>query len=132
MEPMAYTFRNGLARFAEGHPWQYQFRFRGKLYRGSTGLVARPDAVLWLRRYREQLANGEVGLATAPSLKAAWKHWHSTTKGKVSEAHRERAESAFRLHILPVAGEVRADPGHPLEGAHDWPRFLHEGEGLTS
>lgn len=102
-----YVYRNGLAR--RGDRYHYRFRFRGQTYQGSTGLTRLADAVLWLRRYQDQLANGEVGLATPPSLKAAWEHWQQTQKGKASEAHLQRAERAFRLHILPVCGELRVD-----------------------
>ena len=102
-----YRYRDGLARV--GQAWHYRFRLRGTTHQGSTGLSRRADAVLWLRRYRDQLANGEMGLATAPSVKTAWEHWLEITKGKVSEAHRDRARRAFKFHILPVCGELSAD-----------------------
>lgn len=109
MPPMVspYKYKDGLARV--GEHWHYRFRWKGTTYQGTTGLSRRADAVLWLRRYRDQLANGEVGLATAPSVKLAWEHWKETRKGKASEAHIERAGRAFDLHILPVCGELRAD-----------------------
>ena len=87
-----YKYRDSLARVGEA--WRYRFRFRGITYQGSTGLSRRADAVLWLRRYRDQLANGEMGLATAPSVRVAWEHWLETTTRKVSEAHRDRAKRA--------------------------------------
>lgn len=102
-----YQYRDGLARV--GERYHYRFRWKGTIYQGSTGLTRRADAVEWLRLYRDNLAKGVVGMAPTPSVKRAFESWDETTRGKVSQAHRDRAGRAIRLHVLPVCGELPAD-----------------------
>lgn len=105
---MSYTYRDGLARHAEGEDWHYRFKFRGKKYQGSTGLSRRGDALIWLRRYRDALANAEVGVYTLPTFQKAWEAWLEAREGKRSKSHLDRAKRAM-AHVLPKIGQVRCD-----------------------
>lgn len=100
-------FTNGLAK--PGKFWRYRFHHRGTLYQGSTKCERKADALQWLDRFKAKLALGEVGVVEPPSVQRAYEHWRDTWTGKLSAAHMARAESAFRLYILPVCGQLRAD-----------------------
>lgn len=104
-----YIYRNGLARADAQSPWHYLFRFNGTKYQGSTHLMKREDAARWLRRFRDQLANNEVGLADPPTVQLAYKGWVATRTGKASPSHLKRAKQAFEQHILPTVGQLRCD-----------------------
>lgn len=106
-DPMAsYAYKNGLARV--GRFWHYQFRWKGQKVQGSTGLEKKADAVAWLATFRQQIAMGQVGLAAAPTVEASWKAWKENRGKKVSPAHLDRAEKAWK-HILPEVGHLRVD-----------------------
>lgn len=92
-----------------GQFWHFRFRFRGQEFSGSTKLTSHRDAKEYEAQFRARLALGEVGAAPAPSMTTAWLSWKSHAKGRVGETHLARAESAWRLHLEPVIGTIRAD-----------------------
>ncbi|MBS1941748.1 MAG: site-specific integrase [Bacteroidetes bacterium] len=98
---------DGLAK--PGRFWRYRFSHRGQLHQGTTKCERKADAVAWLSRFRARLALGEQCLVEPPSVQRAYEHWAATWEGKLSAGHLARAECAFRLNILPICGQLRAD-----------------------
>lgn len=103
------TWRGGL-RKGEGGFYFYRFRLKGKLHQGNTGCQGHKDAAEWVRRFKTNLSMGEVGIREAPTIKTACAAWLDDRRatGK-SDKHLARAESAFRLHIIPAIGHIEAD-----------------------
>lgn len=92
-----------------GQFWHYRFRHRGQEFSGSTKCTSHRDAREYESQFRARLALGEVGVTTPPPLARAWEHWRDSMTGQLTPGHMARAESAFRLHILPIMGEIRCD-----------------------
>lgn len=101
-------WKQGLAKV--GDVWHYRFTWRGQLLKGSTRCSRLQDAREWLDGYKTQLSKGEVGAAKAPTVRTAWEGWYAKhcPNGEPTP-HVARAESAFRLHILPHIGSVLCD-----------------------
>ena len=110
--PMAtpYTYRDCLARVpGKDTTWHYRFKWKGRLFQGTTGLSKRADALIWLRRYRDNISKAPMGMAEVPSVLMAWESWKASASIKKSEAHVDRAERAVEKHILPVCGQLPVD-----------------------
>ena len=83
--------------------------WKGQLKQGSTKLKSHRQARAWVDQYKVNLANGDQGLAPAPTVEMAFRKWFATYRGKFSDAHMNRAESAFRIHIIPLCGDITCD-----------------------
>jgi len=102
------VWRNGL-RQGRGGYWFYRFRLAGALHEGNTGCPIYRDAVGWLAAFKGRVAKGEVGLRVVPTVKQAFEHMIAERKGRVSQAHLDRASRAITLHVLPHIGHRPAD-----------------------
>ena len=83
--------KGGLFKNPGGKVWQYQFRFRGVKYQGSTGHDSRPLAAKWLDAFKVKLANAEVGIEDpreVPTLQEAMDTWASMWAG--GEKHKNQ------------------------------------------
>ena len=92
-----------------GEYWHFRFMWKGQVRQGSTKLKNFRQAKTWLDQYKANLALAGQGLAPAPTVQAAFDNWCATYAGKFSQNHIDRAESAFRLHILPICGDMACD-----------------------
>lgn len=92
-----------------GKFWHYRFRHRGQEFSGSTKLSNHRDAAAWEAQYKARLAMGEVGLCPPPTMRQAWASWLEQAKGRVSKANIDRATCAWKYHLEPILGNLRAD-----------------------
>lgn len=92
-----------------GEYWHFRFMWKGQIKQGSTKLKSYRQAKTWIDEYKVNLAKAEQGIAPAPTVQAAFDNWCATYTGKLSQNHIDRAESAFRLHILPICGAMACD-----------------------
>lgn len=91
----------------KGKFWHYRFKFRGRLFQGSTKCASHRDAVAWERQYKALLALGEVGLAPAPAMHEVWETWLENASS--SAANITRAKQVWKYHLEPLIGNLRAD-----------------------
>lgn len=99
---------NGLYRNPGGRFWLYEFRWKGRRYKGSTGLEARDQAKAWLRAYRDRVAEAEVGLASLaerPTLKGLHALWVAECKDHLSPSTLAIMELRLRLHFAALLEE---------------------------
>lgn len=96
-------FRNGLAKV--GRVYHYKFSLYGKDYHGSTGCETKEAAEQVLRRMRENLAFGKVGLPphkVMPTLAQTLEDWTRAQAGVSVERHVANVRSAILLHLNPL------------------------------
>lgn len=97
--------RNGLYRNPGGRFWLYEFRWRKKKYKDSTGLENYEQAKAWLKAYRDRLANAEVGLAEAaapPTLAKLHELWVEECSGHLAQSTLDLTELRLRLHFADL------------------------------
>lgn len=92
--------QNGLYRNENGRVWLYHFKFRGQVFKGSTGCESKTTAKDWLAKYRERLAGQEMGLAPVevPTLRAVWEKWDRLKAVSVSASHRRWMRGVIHQH----------------------------------
>lgn len=101
----------GLYRNPGGRFWLYEFKWRGRKYKGSTGHDSKTMAREWLKEFRRRVANEEVGIAEReiPTVRDIYEAWAEAHKATSSPAHLARVDRDFRLHLLPAFGDTRAN-----------------------
>lgn len=95
------ALKNGLYRNPNGRFWLYDFRWRKKHYKGSTGHTSLPLAKEWLNAFRSRLAHGDVGIvpaSQAPTLKDALADW-CEAKGHKSASHMRNVKNGITTHF---------------------------------
>ena len=105
---MATGWKDGFRRGPDGLIY-YRFAWHGRNFEGCTGQINPRKAREWRDLYRSRLSNAEVGLRDAPLVKDAFADWKASRKGKVSQAHLDRADRAWVHHVLPHIGDYPAD-----------------------
>lgn len=99
-----------------GHPfglrkigtwWHVDFRVAGQHVHRSTRCSVYPDALDVATRLHSELTRKAQGLPVDLDLTVAelWARWWAENTVGVSEAHRNRVEQDWRLHVLPAWGE---------------------------
>lgn len=102
--------QNGLYKNEGGRVWHYHFKFRGLVYKGSTGCESKTLAKDWLHQYRERLAGQEMGLEPkdVPTLRAVVKAWEDANTGAYTQKHLTVTVDKIRLNAgklldLPIS-----------------------------
>ena len=94
--------RRGLYWSERTRTWHHEFRFLGEKKNGDTGHSNEKLAREWLKAYKEQLANIQVGLVAAgpaPTLEQALNQWLAERGPRVGARHRDITETTLKQHL---------------------------------
>ena len=135
--------RRGLYWSTRTQTWHHEFRFKGAKKNGDTGHSNEKLARQWLKAYKGQLADLEVGLIAAgpvPTLEQAYQQWKAERGPQVGPRARDITRVAIEIHLaahlktpLPLLttpvvnqaiGDYLAQPGHSAGGANVFLRRL--------
>lgn len=92
---------NGLFRNPGAKFWSYHFKWRGRQYRGSTGLESKVMAKEWLRALRERIANEEVGLVAPATVTLGnlLEAWTKAENHSLTSKHIKDRDETIRTHL---------------------------------
>jgi len=105
----------GLLRFPGSKVWNFQFRYKGTRYTGSTGCTAKGQAEAWLRNFRTETENKVDDAAkgirndTVKELLEDWKRHHTGSNlTRVSRDWRLHVPSTFQAKLAKevTAGDI--------------------------
>lgn len=103
-------FRNGLAKDPATGTWLYCLKVNGKVCKGSTRAKDRLTAGKILEEKRKEIILEQRGLQSRiPTVAELVRLWHSAHQSIHSRDHLVSVESALRLWVVPLFGEVRID-----------------------